>query len=76
MRQIAEKAYGYNIQIDILFVDFKQAFDSINIRRMIIILHLQGILSKLTRLIRMTLEDSQARVVIENNLTEIFNVNV
>ena len=65
MRQVADKAYGYNIQIDILFVDFKQAFDSINRHRMIIILQLQGILSKLIQLIRMTLEDSQANVVRE-----------
>jgi len=65
LRQVADKAYGYNIQIDILFVDFKQAFDSINRHRMIIILQLQGILSKLIQLIRMTLEDSQANVVRE-----------
>jgi hypothetical protein len=38
------------------------------------ILHLQGISSKLLRLIRMTHEDSQAKVVIEKNKTECFNV--
>jgi hypothetical protein len=26
MRQILEKCYGYNIEIHVLFVDFKQAF--------------------------------------------------
>jgi hypothetical protein len=36
----------------------------------------QGIPSKLIRLIKMTLEDSQASVVAENNMTETFNVNV
>ena len=64
MRQTAAKAYGYNIQIDILFVDFKQAFDSINRHRMII-LQLQEIPSKLIQFIKMTLEDSQVKVVRE-----------
>lgn len=36
----------------------------------------QGIPSKLIRLIKMTLEDSQAVVVAENNMTESFNVNI
>jgi hypothetical protein len=38
---------------------------------MIKILQLQGIKNKLTRLIRMTHEDSQAKVVIEKNKTEV-----
>ena len=29
LRQITKEAYEYNIQIDILFIDFKQAFYSI-----------------------------------------------
>jgi hypothetical protein len=39
-------------------------------------LQVQGIPSKLIRLIRRTLEGTQARVVTENSMTEIFNVNV
>ena len=42
--------------------------------KVINILQLQGITTKLTRLIRMTLEDSQAKVVI--NMTENFDVDV
>ena len=37
---------------------------------------LQGIPNKLVRLIRMTLEDCQVKVVIEKNMKENFNVNV
>jgi hypothetical protein len=43
---------------------------------MIKTLKLQEISCNLMRLIRMTHEDSQARVGIEKNKTESFNVNV
>jgi len=46
-RQIIEKAY--KIQMDILFIDFKQAFDTIYRNKMIKILQLQGIPSKFIR---------------------------
>jgi hypothetical protein len=75
-KQITEKAYEYNTQTDILSIDFKHAFDSIYRHKMIKILQLQGISSKLIRLIRITHEDSQAKVVIQKNKTENFNVNV
>jgi len=40
------------------------------------LLQLQGIPSKLIRLINMTLEDLQARIVIVNYSTQSFDVNV
>jgi len=49
LRQIIEKAYECMIQMDILFKDFKQAFDTIYRNKMIKILQLQGIPSKLIR---------------------------
>ena len=42
-RQITEKACEYNTQTDILYTDFKHAFDSIYRHKMIKILQLQGI---------------------------------
>jgi len=47
LRQIIEKAY--KIQMDILFIDFKQAFDTTYRNKMIKILQLQGIPSKLIK---------------------------
>jgi hypothetical protein len=70
IRQIIEKAYEHNTQTDILSIDFKHAFNSIYRYEMIKILHLQGISSKLMRSIRMTHEDSQAKVVIEKKKTK------
>ena len=36
----------------------------------------EGITIKHVRLMRMTLQDSEAKVVIKNNMTESFNVNI
>ena len=30
MRQILEKCYEYNIEMRVLFIDFKQVFDSVD----------------------------------------------
>ena len=38
MRQILEKCYEYNIEMHVLFTDFKQAFDSVNRQKTILIL--------------------------------------
>lgn len=66
LRQIIEKAY--KIQMDILFIDFKQAFDTIYRNKMIKIL--QGIPSKLVRWISVTLQDTGTKVVVRNNIPE------
>ena len=33
MRQILEKYYVYNIEMHVLFIDFKQAFDSVDTKK-------------------------------------------
>src|SRR5215469_18960632 len=33
MRQILEKCYKYNIEMHVMFIDFKQAFDSVDRQR-------------------------------------------
>jgi len=55
LRQVIVKVCDYNIELDILFIDFKQAIYSIR-HKVIKLLQLKGIPSKLIRLISMTLE--------------------
>jgi hypothetical protein len=62
LRKITEVVHEFDIQIDIPFIGFKQSFDSIYRHKMIKILLLQLIPSKLIRLNGMILEDSQAQV--------------
>jgi ribosomal protein L22 len=66
MKQILKKCYEYNIEMHVLFIDFKQAFDSVDRQKTMQILQELRIPNKLARLIKMTLQNTEARVKIEN----------
>ena len=51
MRQILEKCYEYNIELRVLFIDFQQAFHSVDRQRIIQILQDLRMPNKLVRLI-------------------------
>ena len=74
MRQTAEKAYEYNIDLHHLFVDFKQAFDSVSRPKMLDQIKALGIPLKYIRLIRATLEGTKAMVRVNNGTTESFEI--
>jgi hypothetical protein len=61
VRQNAEKFWEYNIDLHQLFIDFRQAYDSINRRKMYEILQEQGIPQKLIRLIHMTMTGTNSQ---------------
>jgi len=58
-----------------LFIDFKQAFDSINRERFFGAMDRMGIPQKLIRLIRMTMCQTKARVKIDNQISAPFEFN-
>ena len=62
IRQIQEKAYEYNIHLHNLYIDFKQAFNSVNRSRMLNDLMLLGIPKKLTQLVGVTMAGSRATI--------------
>jgi hypothetical protein len=66
VRQTQEKAYEYNIHLHNLFLDFKQAFDSVNRDRMLNDLMILGIPKKLVQLISVTMAGSNTTVKIDN----------
>jgi len=58
-----------------LFIDFKQVFDSINRERLFGAMDKMGIPQKLIRLIRMTMCQTKERVKIDNQISALFEFN-
>ena len=74
VRQILEKFYAHDIDLHLLFIDFKRAFDSINQKRLLKTLVSFGIPKKIERLVRMTLEGAQAKVIVDGKISNLFNI--
>jgi sorting nexin-29 len=75
VRQILEKCYEYDVDIHMLFVDFKQAYDSVYRKKLIEILYSFGIPGKLVRLIEISLTHIRGKVVIQGLTTDYFKVD-
>ena len=69
VRQILEKFYAHDIDLHLLFIDFKRAFDSINQKRLLETLVSFGIHKKIERLVRMPLEGAQAKVIVDGKIS-------
>jgi len=76
VRQTFEKCYEYNIDLQYIFVDYIQAFDSIKRNKVIDSLNQYNIPSKLKKLIVLTLRGTNAIVKINNEFTEKFDVQM
>jgi len=74
IRQTQEKAYEYNIHLYNLYIDFKQAFDSVNRGRMLNDLMVLGIPKKLVQLINVTMAGSKATIRVDNHYTPAFPI--
>jgi hypothetical protein len=72
--QTFEKCYEYKIDLHNIFVDYIQAFDSINRNTVIDSLNQYNIPSKLNKLIALTLIGTNAIVKIINEFTKKFDV--
>ena len=68
LRQMIEKHNKHGLDLHMLFIDFKQAFDSINRGRVFVAMDRTGIPQKLIWLMRMTMRQTKARVKIDNQL--------
>lgn len=75
IRQIMEKAWEYNIAIHQLFLDFKQAYDSIDRNVLFNIMEEFGIPAKLIRLTKATLTDTKCKILLQNILSDNFTVD-
>ena len=75
IRQIMEKAWEHNISIHQLFVDFKQAYDSIIRNVLFGIMEEFGIPSKLIRLTKATLTATKCKILIQGTLSDPFDID-
>lgn len=75
LRLMHEKCYEYNIDLHHLFIDFKQAYDSIYRSKMYETLQEFGIPDKLIRLVRMCLNNSAARVRVQGGFSDVFSIS-
>jgi hypothetical protein len=75
VRQIIEKCYEYNIDIHNIFIDYSHAFDSIQRGSIQTALYLSKIPPKLINLIRLTLENTTAKVKVNNAYTKDFKLD-
>jgi sorting nexin-29 len=75
MRQVMEKCYEYNIDLHILFIDFRQASDSIDRNQLFKALESYGIPEKIIKLIKMTLSNNIAKVLIASTSSRSFNIS-
>jgi hypothetical protein len=72
LREIIEKTYEFNVDMHQLFIDYKQAYDSINQQQMYKIMKEFGIPKKLINLIKMTLRRTMNKVQISGKLGDSF----
>lgn len=75
VRQSMEKCYEHNIDLHMLFVDFRQAFDSIIKENLLNYMEIQGIPKKLVQLTKMTLVKAQAKVMIDGRYGDNFSLS-
>lgn len=74
LTQTIEKCAEYNIELHMLFIDFKQAFDSLIRYKLVEEMQNLNIPKKLINLIKMTMERSEAVVTTHEGTTNAFNI--
>jgi len=74
LRQMCEKCYEHNIELHNVFIDFNQAFDSINRSTVIQALKEMQISGKIVRLVNMVTQHTKAKIKLSNEYTEQIDV--
>lgn len=75
VRQAMEKCYEHTTDLHMLFVDFRQAFDSILKDKLLSSMESQGIPKKLVSLVKMTMKNAKASVIIDGRYGEQFELS-
>jgi len=73
---ILGKACEYKVDIHQLYIDYKQAYDTINRAELVEIMKEFGIPMKLVRLVRMTLTNTNGKVKIQGKPSPSFETTI
>jgi sorting nexin-29 len=72
LRMILERTCEYKLDIHQLYIDYKQAYDTINTTELVEIMKEFGIPMKLVTLVKMTLENTNSKMKIQGKLSPSF----
>jgi hypothetical protein len=72
VRQIYEKCHEYNIDLHNIFIEFSQAFDTVNRDIIYTSLIKYNIPEKLIKLIKLTMQHTKMKVKVNNSYSEWF----
>jgi hypothetical protein len=70
-----EKHYAHGLDLHVLFIDFTQAFDSVNREKLLEIRYEYRISNKLICLVQMSMSTTKVKVKVGNNLGKEFEFN-
>ena len=73
---ILERACEYKVDIHQLYIDYKQAYDTINRAELVEIMKEFGIPMKLVRLVKMTVANTNSKVKIQGKLSPSFETMI
>lgn len=76
LRQLIEKHYEYNKPLQLLFIDFKQAYDSIKRKLLWKSMEKFGIPLKLVKMVKTCIEESRCKIKFVSNYSEEFETKV
>jgi hypothetical protein len=72
---MSEKFYEHDIDVRILFINFKQAFDSIRRGELYEVMLRTGIPIMIMKLVQMAVDSTSAKIKVEKKLSEPFQFN-
>lgn len=74
MTQKIEKCHEHYIDLYILFIDSKHAFNTINRKKIVEVVRDMGIPNKLIRLTQMTIQNARAKIIADEGTTSAISV--
>jgi sorting nexin-29 len=74
VKQTLEKCWEYKLSVYQIYVHFKQAYDSIQRKKMYTIMYEFGLPPKLVRLLRATMTGAEVQGKVQTGLTDTFEI--